>query len=158
MIKGRRGYGKDGLPYDPAMRLPLALALAWCTACASFPPSPEAVVDMEKARFAAMVKRDVNALEPLLADDLVYCHSHGLCETKAEFLATIRSGRLAYRAIEVLDLRTRDEGDAVVVNGSIAIEGVMGGETVHMRLVFTDVYAPRDGRMRLTAWQSTRLP
>jgi Domain of unknown function (DUF4440) len=115
-------------------------------------------MQMETERFAAMVRRDVSALEPMLGDDLIYCHSHGECETKTEFLETIRSGRLEYRAIEVLQMRPRVAGDAVVVNGSIGLQGVADGQTRNMRVAFTDVYARRKGRWQLIAWQSTRLP
>jgi ketosteroid isomerase-like protein len=140
------------------MRSALALVLLWCTACASLPPPSTAVAELERARFAAMTRPDVNALEAMLADDLVYCHSDGQCETKVEFLETIRSERIRYRAIEVLELRPRVVGDAVVVHGSIAIDGVLGGQPRKLRIVYTDVYARREGRWQLIAWQSTRLP
>jgi len=140
------------------MRSALALVLLWCTACASLPSHLTAVAELERARFAAMTRPDLNALVAMLADDLVYCHSDGQCETKVEFLETIRSERIRYRAIEVLELRPRVVGDAVVVHGSIAIDGVLGGQSRKLRIVFTDVYAHRDSRWQLIAWQSTRLP
>jgi hypothetical protein len=137
------------------MRVSLTLAFAWCTACTSLPASESAVLQLERARFDAMTRQDVRALEPLLADDLVYCHSHGLCETKTEFLESIGNASIRYRSIEVLELRPRALDDAIVVNGTIAIEGVLGGEIRTMRLSFLDVYARRDGRWQLIAWQST---
>ena len=140
------------------MRGSVALVLAWCTACVSVPQAGNAVIETERARFAAMTQPDLAALERMLGDDLVYCHSDGVCETKTEFLQTIRTGRIRYRAIEVLDLKPRVLGDAILVNGSVAIEGVMGGQTRQLRISFTDVYARREGRWQLIAWQSTPLP
>lgn len=141
-----------------SMRLLAALSLAWCAACVSAPPPATDIVTLERARFAAMTHQDLEALEPMLGADLLYCHSDGQCETKPEFLETIRSGRIRYRAIEVLELRPRIVGDAVVINGSVLIDGVIGGQPRSLRIAFTDVYARRNGRWQLIAWQSTRLP
>ncbi|MGH8309842.1 MAG: nuclear transport factor 2 family protein [Steroidobacteraceae bacterium] len=140
------------------MRLLAALSLAWCAACVSGPNPSTDIVVVERLRFAAMTRQDVNALEPMLGEDLVYCHSDGRCETKPEFLETIRSGRIRYRAINVIELRTRRVGEAVVINGSVLVDGVIGGQPRSLRIAFTDVYARRNGRWQLIAWQSTRLP
>jgi hypothetical protein len=119
----------------------------------------EAVAAIERARFEAMTQQDVTALEPLLADDLVYCHSNGLCETKAQFLDTIASGRLRYRAIEVEHLAPRPVAGAWIVNGVVAVEAEADGQINSMRLSFTDVYAPASGGgWQLTAWHSARAP
>ena len=64
----------------------------------------EEVEQVERRRFAAMVAQDIAALEPLLADDLTYGHSNGEFQNKAEFLETIRGGRLRYEAIGVQGL------------------------------------------------------
>jgi hypothetical protein len=138
-----------------SLLLASAVASASCAACASLASSESTVLQLERSRFDAMTRQDVRALEPMLADDLVYCHSHGLCETKTEFLGSIGSGSIRYRSVEVLELRPRALDDAVVLNGTIAIEGVLGGETRTMRLSFLDVYARRNGRWQLIGWQST---
>lgn len=140
------------------MRASAALLLAWCTACASLPPPEEEIAALERTRFAAMTRADVAALDAMLGEDLVYCHSTGWCETKTEHLDTLRSGRIRYRAIEPVELRVRALRDSVVVNGTIAVDGTAGGKPVHMRLSYTDVYARRNGRWLLIAWQSTQLP
>jgi hypothetical protein len=119
----------------------------------------EIIAATERARFDAMTRQDVQTLDPLLADDLIYCHSSGVCETKAEFLATIESGRLRYRAIVVEQLAPRAVAGAWVVNGVVTVEAETNGEILPLRLVFTDVYAPAaDGGWQLTAWHSTRAP
>lgn len=126
--------------------------------CATGRQSPSDVQDLERARFAAMVRQDVDALAPMLADDLRYCHSNGLCETKSQFLESIRTGSIRYRAIEVRDLHARAADGAMVVHGTIDVDGELRGRAVRLRLIFTDVYVRRDGRWQLLAWQSTRLP
>ena len=113
---------------------------------------------LERARFAAMTRQDIEALRPMLADDLRYCHSNGRCETKAQFLETLRTGDIRYLAIDVLDLHVRAANGAAIVHGTIDVAGEIGGQQIPLRLIFTDVYVRRDGRWQLAAWQSTRVP
>ena len=141
-----------------ALRAAILLAPLWlAAACASTPPQ-EAVAAIERARFAAMTRRDAAALEPMLAQELLYCHSNGECETREQFLATLASGRIRYRAIEPRELRVRAYGEVAVVNGRIEVDGEIGGRPAALTLIFTDVYVRRDGRWQLIAWQSTRAP
>jgi len=116
------------------------------------------IESVERARFAAMTRQDIKALQPMLADDLIYCHSNGRCENKAQLLESIRTGRIRYRAVDILSLRPRTAAGAVIVNGSIAVDGTMDGLPVKMQMVYMGVYVRRDGEWRLAAWQAARLP
>jgi hypothetical protein len=49
------------------------------------------VANLEARRFRAMTEADVPTLGRLLSDDLVYTHASGWRQTKAEFLASLRS-------------------------------------------------------------------
>lgn len=113
---------------------------------------------MERARFAAMTHPDIKTLQPMLADDLIYCHSNGRCETKAQLLESIRTGRIRYRAVDILSLRPRTAAGAVIVNGAIAVDGTMDGLPIKMQRVYMGVYVRRDGQWRVAAWQAARLP
>jgi hypothetical protein len=119
----------------------------------------EDIEALERARFHAMARQDITALAPLLAEDLTYCHSNGECETKAQFLATIESGRIRYHTIAVERLAPRFVAGVWVVNGVITVDAEIGGTPAKLRLTFTDVHAPAPGgRWQLTAWHSARVP
>ncbi|HSC08445.1 MAG TPA: nuclear transport factor 2 family protein [Steroidobacteraceae bacterium] len=134
-------------------------ALLLLCACAGLQANPqESVEQVERRRFAAMVDRDIAALEPLLAEDLTYGHSNGEFENKAQFLETIRAGRLRYVAIGVQELSVRQYENVAIVTGRLAISGRAGDQSVALTLRYTDAYLNRDGRWQLVAWQSTRLP
>lgn len=144
--------------------LPAALLLAGCATPAAprgdaAPSDPVAAVEaLERQRFAALERNDLAALEQTLAADLVYCHSTGRCESRAEFLAALRDGSMRYWRIELLELRGRALGESVLLHGRIALQAEMAGNAAQMQLVYTDVWARRDGRWQLIAWQSTRAP
>jgi hypothetical protein len=48
------------------------------------------ILNLERQRVAAMVKKDIPALGALLADDLTYTHSGGTTDTRASFLTLIK--------------------------------------------------------------------
>jgi len=136
------------------------------TAAASDGEVPRAVVErrvqeigeLERRRFAAQVAVDVGVLGEVLSERLRYCHSDGRCETKAEFIDALTSGRMRYRALDVLELEPRVVGSAMVVHGRLAVSAESQGKPAQFNLVFTDVYESTVTGWRLVAWQSTRLP
>jgi ketosteroid isomerase-like protein len=137
----------------------IAGGLAACgIGCSGFSAPLGEIESVEQARFSAMERQDLTALKPMLADDLIYCHSNGRCETKSQLLESIRTGRIRYHSIDILALRPRTAAGAVIVNGSIAVDGTMDGEAIKMQMVYMSVYVRRDGQWRLAAWQAARLP
>ncbi len=145
-------------PPSPAHIAFLAAQLL-LTGCTGLPASSsETVEQVERRRFAAMVAQDVSALEPLLAEELNYCHSNGEVEDKPRFLETIRSGRLRYEAIDAQELDVRVYQNVAIVTGLIRVKAQAGNQPVRLNVRYTDAYVNRDGRWQLVAWQSTRLP
>ena len=145
----------------PLCLLPVLLAflLPVLSAAQAAPAgSADQVRKLEESRFAAMVRGDVAALGPMLADDLTYGHSSGELETKTQFLQSLSSGNLRYRAIRPQKIDVRAYGDFAVVNGLAEVEATAGSENLAVTLRYTDVYVLRDGRWQMIAWQSTRLP
>jgi hypothetical protein len=145
-------------PMKPAT-LPILALLCCASACVSTPSTSIAgIEEAERARFAAWVKGDVAEIAPLLADDLRYCHSSGVCETKAELLQSLASGKTVYKGIDVIEMRPRSADGAAIINGVVAIRVESSGTPLAFKGIYTSVYVKRDGRWLLTAWQSTPAP
>jgi ketosteroid isomerase-like protein len=70
-------------------------------------PNEQDVLNREKQRFAAMVRKDVAFLSQVLADGLVCTHSGGNMDTEASFIDRLTSGRLAYEEAVPEGLRPR---------------------------------------------------
>jgi ketosteroid isomerase-like protein len=134
--------------------IPAALALA------DMPkPASDPMLSLEAERFRMTTARDIEGVERLLDDDLSYCHTTGRCETKAEYMANLRSGRTRYDKIEVLNSRVRHYGDIAILNGQISIDVQAGGQTVKgLKMSYTDVYRRTGGSWRMIAWHSSPLP
>lgn len=112
------------------------------------------IIALENRRVEAMTKGDANALDEILADDLIYTHSTARIDTKASFIEAITSGRSNYRSVERKDVNVRQFGDSAVVTGHAKFH--VGDNKFEAR--FIDVYARRNGSWQMVAWQSTKLP
>ncbi len=112
------------------------------------------IIELENRRIEAMIKGDAQALEEILADDLIYTHTTARLDTKTSFRADISSGSSNYRSVERKDVEVRQFGDTAIVTGHAKFH--VGDNRFEAR--FIDVYAKRNDAWQMVAWQSTRLP
>ena len=112
---------------------------------------------LEKARFEAMTKRDLDALGKMLDPTLTYTHSNGLVESRADHLDHIRSGYIVYRAIRPLEMEMRLYGKTAVGTGVVLVDGRFNGRDFQIKLRYTDVYVKRPGGWKLVAWHSVKV-
>ena len=117
-----------------------------------------AIIDLDRKRMRAMVAKDVEALESLLADDLIYTHSSARLDTKRSLIDAMVKGTTVYTGVEASDVKAQDLGDTVVLTGIAQIKVVSGGTPNAFGVRFTDVYTRRNGAWQMVTWQSTRLP
>jgi uncharacterized protein (TIGR02246 family) len=114
---------------------------------------------VERARFQTWVKGDVAAIQKVMADDVLYCHSSGQCQTKQEFIADIESKQRVYKKMDVVSMNAKALGSyAVLINGVIDVVAESPGKVVQFKGIYTSVYVRRDGHWQLISWQSTTLP
>ncbi len=112
------------------------------------------ISSLEEQRFQAQVAGDLDALDRLLSDQLVYTHSSASVDTKASFIDAIKTRR-PYQKVERSGEEVRLHGDTAVVTGQARIE-LNGGNRLNLR--YTDVWVKGAGGWQMVAWQSTRLP
>ena len=112
----------------------------------------------EIRRFEAMVRGDVTALDDILSEDLTYTHATGVFETKAEFIAKLKSGQTKYESFAPEDVLVRLYGMTGVVTGVARVKVQVKGEHLSFQMRFTDVYVKKGDHWQMVAWQATRLP
>ena len=135
----------------------LLLAALSTTPNALAAPSDD-ILAAENARVEALLRADYDALDRLLGEDLTYTHSTAVLDTKAMFMESLRSGRLRYHQFRHEDPKVRVLGDIGIINSVARIVAVNRGQENRNHLRVTIVYAKRDGRWQMVAWQSTRMP
>ena len=123
-----------------------ALTLATAFAVPAFAQSAlDEVKAAEKKRFEVTVKGDYKALEALLADDLIYVHSNGNIDNEKTFLETLTSGKSKYLNIETIDMKARQLGDFVFVDGRGKFKVQSNGQVNDLLLTYLDVWTKRNG-------------
>lgn len=117
----------------------------------------QAVLTADKERTEAQIKQDAATLDRLLGDDLTYVHASGLVQGKAEFIADLKSNKRIYKKVTNSDVNVRVLKDAAVITAKSHICVSFEGKENELSLQVIGVYAKRNGRWQLIAYQSTRL-
>jgi hypothetical protein len=60
--------------------------------------SEKEILSLEDKRIAAMLAKDLKALEDMLHDQLLYTHSSGITDIKGSWLDSIKSGNVKYKS------------------------------------------------------------
>lgn len=145
-----------------AILLIISMALPAMLVPQATPAPPQANIEseirnLEARRFRALTEADVPTLERLLSDDLTYTHASGWRQTKAEFLASIRSGELLYHSFASDEVKVRVYGNVVLVTGRASAKVRAKGQELNVSLLYLEACVKQDGRWQLVAWQTTRV-
>ena len=137
--------------------LPALLALLSLPAFAAARGDEASARAATLARFDASLRADVAALERELADDLDYCSYRGLCATKAQYLALVKSGRVKYLSGEPTIEHVKLYADTSTVTGRATVTIVRDGTQETLHISWAAVMVWRDARWQLTTWTATQL-
>jgi ketosteroid isomerase-like protein len=117
-----------------------------------------AIRQLVKDRDAAIQSADTAAIERIYADSYVSTGPTANVRSKAEVINDFKSGALKIESISSEDLKVDQYGDAVVVTGLSRIKGTDKGRAMSGQQRFTQVYAKKDGRWQIVAFQFTSVP
>jgi ketosteroid isomerase-like protein len=112
---------------------------------------------LDDLRVAAILKKDVLALDRLMADDFTYTHQGGVTESKVDFLGEMKSGKGAFTSLQMSGVKVWVFGNTAVLTGRCDLTAVREGRNLVIPEHFTEVYTRVHGRWRWLLWQSTRL-
>jgi ketosteroid isomerase-like protein len=118
----------------------------------------ELVQQLEDARFAAMVGKDVETLDRLLDDKLIYMHSTGIADTRASYLEGLRTGVWDYQSVDRTDQRIQVDGDVVLVFCKMSIRLISRGVFRAFDSRALAVWVRKPDGWRLLAVQSGTIP
>lgn len=106
---------------------------------------------------AALISRDVGALEDLVDEDLSYVHSTGRADDRTSWLDHVRAGP-DFLALEFRDASARLTGETAVLSGDLrlALRRAPTEEPVTLDVHSIQVWRRVAGRWRLSAAQTTR--
>lgn len=112
------------------------------------------VLRHEENRYHAMIARDFDALDRLLADDLIYTHNNAVVDDKPALLQRLRDRVAVYKKIVRSDVKVRIFGDTAVVTGQADITTEKSNPVVR----FVNVWVRAGAQWRNALWQATPIP
>jgi hypothetical protein len=118
----------------------------------------KAVLEAQDQRWALTAGGDLDELEAMLTEDMNYTHSSAAVDTKAQFLETLRSGKVRYISIEPEERAVRVYSDAAVVQGVAHLLVKVPDRDIDVRLRFTEMYVKQGGAWKMALWHSTKVP
>ena len=124
---------------------------------ASAEPAVISALRADKARLAAMMAGDGEALARLMSDQLRFVHSDGRVESKADYVKNLMAGDTAYADAKTSELETTQvSSDVVVVLGVQEMRKRLGPTWSEIKLRYLAVWRSENGVWRMVAWQSAR--
>ena len=122
------------------------------------PDDPE-VVELEAEIRAAQLAADVEALDRLIAEELLFTGPDGKLGTKAQDLAAHRSGVVRIREHQPIELRIRRIGaDVAIVALLTRLVVEVGGSVVQGTYRYTRVWAHEHGAWRVAGGHVAAVP
>jgi ketosteroid isomerase-like protein len=132
----------------------MRIALLLTAAALTFAQSP---ADLDRTWREAILKKEFAAVEKMLADDLVYAHATGIVDTKASYIAKLRSGRQLYRTMEQKNVSVRTYGDTAVTHSWMHVTGINQSGEFNDKVMMLHVWIKKGGRWLLAGHQTTRV-
>ncbi len=108
---------------------------------------------LERQRAEAMQAGDVDTLDALISDKLIYLHSSGGRDGKESYLGNLRSGTIDYKRVAPPEPEVHIAGDTAIVFGRMNADVVRDGKPLALDYDYLAVYAREDGRWRFLAFQ-----
>jgi hypothetical protein len=138
----------------------IAISLACCLISAKAQTTggvEKEIRDLEALRFHAMEKADIETLDRIISDDLIYTHSSGLRQSKFDVIGVLGSTEMKYESITPYDVRVRIYNGTAIVAGRATINIKAHGERESFEICYLDVHVKQEGRWQMVAWQSSRV-
>ena len=131
--------------------VPAILLAAVCLA-----QSPAAQIQAaENAWISAIKAHDAAALDRVLNDDLLYVHSGGVIDSKAQYIAKVTSGKQVYKSVEQFKMKIRVDGALATTQCWARMQGVNATGNFDDKLVITHIWVKAGGTWRLANHQTT---
>ncbi|MEM7428913.1 MAG: nuclear transport factor 2 family protein [Pseudomonadota bacterium] len=109
------------------------------------------LIEVHHERIAALVAGDLDALDAIVGDDLVFVNANGRSMRKPEIFAAFKAGTMSVQQIDSSDIEVRRYGDTAIL-AYRALTTVQDGDNLIDGLTQnTCVFVHRDGRWQMVS-------
>ena len=72
------------------------------------------LIDLHKKKFSWLINRNYDSLQVLLDEKLLYIHSNGLTESKADVVSNLKNEIISYTRSDVTEAQVRMFGNSAI--------------------------------------------
>ena len=110
----------------------------------------KAILELSHDKWEWMADKNVEELRKLFHENAVFVHMGGFWGTQQE-LMTIERGFIHYKHAELLQEEVRTAGNTMIVNSTMRMTAVVGGNEVVNPFYVTEIYLKEGGEYKMTA-------
>ena len=116
------------------------------------------LIKLENGWADAAVKVDLAFFGRILSDDYMFTGPDGTISTKAQTIASLKSGEQVYTSAVSDEMKVRVYGDAAVVTGRWTSKEMLKGKDMSGQYRWTDTWVKLAGRWRCVAGHASKIP
>ncbi|WP_043310426.1 nuclear transport factor 2 family protein [Pseudomonas sp. ML96] len=116
------------------------------------------ILQLEQQRQQALMSEDQAAIERLFAEDLVYVHTTGLVQTKAQYLEYARTA-VRYLEVQRGELQVQSLGEGVLLMSGPqcnVLQKRSGGDAIRAEGFASQVWVKREESWQMVLFHGTR--
>jgi len=113
--------------------------------------SQDEVRKLERAWLDAYEKKDVDAMNAIVADDFTITFGDGSMQTKPQIIDSLKRPGGSSMKFFTENVQSRSYGNTVVFVGIVVSEWMQNGEKKSDKSRYTDTYVRRNGRWQVVA-------
>jgi ketosteroid isomerase-like protein len=123
----------------------------------AFGPDEQALIKLEQDWAAARGKRDLAAIDRIVAQGWMFTNPDGVLIAKAQADENLKTGAIVFLSSKFDDFAVRIHGDTAVVFTLVTQSLNINGNEVRGQFRCTDTYVKRDGRWQCIASHVTQV-
>jgi ketosteroid isomerase-like protein len=124
------------------------------------PPDPKVVKEVLAASDAwklAMMKRDAAGLQKLMHEDMVYSHSNGRMQLKADVVQTTTTGKTTIEAMDFSETTVRVYGATALIRANVEMRNSTDGKATVYHTNVLHVWLKGPAGWQMVSRQATQL-
>jgi ketosteroid isomerase-like protein len=150
----------------PGIRVLSVIILAFCAvplyATAQKPQKHEhrhrEIDRLEETWRNAVLSSNASSIDSLLSDDYTAITANGTLQTKQDWLASLRSGRVHFTVLDVSDRKVRFYGNTAVVTSRAQVQGTDSDGGAFGSFRYTRVYVRNaQGKWKIVSFEASRI-
>jgi hypothetical protein len=115
------------------------------------------VLQLSKRKFKWMISQNLDSLENILDDKVVYIHSNGWQQNKQEVIEDFKTKKLVLEKVEIEEAYIRTFENTYIVNGKAIVIGEINSSSFSVKLNYTEVYIYKNKHFFLLSRHANKI-